>query len=453
MRDAANHVEVMLGEPHKAVVSMFVPVFIALMIAQINVFVDTVWCSSLGIDAMSAISTVSSIYFILVGIGNGIGIGVNVAISRRIGAGDFDGASKCASQTIVSMILVSLPIIPLLYFTFDPLVIAMGAEDVLEECRDYFIPVILLCTFTILNGVLAGTFRGEGAAKTSSMINIISAVFNMILDPVLIFGLGLGLLGAASATMISAIFAVSLSFIIYRSGGTVLKLRASRPEKAILWDVFYVGLPQTAELFIMGAMNIVLIAFVLRCGGTEGLAVYGMPWNIITLFMIPIHAFAAAMVPVCSSAIGQKDPGRLRTGYYFTAKTAFGVGVLLSIFIFLSAGVLLSIYTYSSSMSGYHDEMIHILRIYSLFLPFYGMIYVGSSMLSCLRKSPYALMSSFLRNVLLIILYAVAATHDMEWIYWSLCIGEILGGTFMLALAQWQFRIKYRKMVSEVPAV
>ena len=89
MSDATEHVEVMLGEPHKAVLSMFMPVFIALMIGQINVFVDTVWCSSLGVDAMSAISTVSSIYFVLVGIGNGIGIGVNVAISRRIGAGDY----------------------------------------------------------------------------------------------------------------------------------------------------------------------------------------------------------------------------------------------------------------------------------------------------------------------------------------------------------------------------
>ena len=70
------------------------------------------------------------------------------------------------------------------------------------------------------------------------------------------------------------------------------------------------------------------------------------------------------------------------------------------------------------------------------------------NMLSCLRKSPYALMSSFLRNVLLIYLYALSSAHTMEWIYWSLCIGEIIGGTFMMALAQWQFRLKYRKMTS-----
>ena len=448
MRDVANHVEVMLGEPHKAVLSMFVPVFIALMIAQINIFVDTVWCSSLGIDAMSAISTVSSIYFIIVGIGNGIGIGVNVAISRRIGAGDFEGASKCASQTIIAMVLISLPIIPILYLTFDTLITGMGAGDVLEECRDYFIPIILLCTFTILNGVLSGTFRGEGAAMTASKINILAAVFNMILDPILIFGLDMGLRGASCATMISAIFAVAISFVIYRNGGTAVKMRPSRLEKSILGDVFYVGFPQTAELFIMGAMNVVLITFVLRCGGTEGLAVYGMPWNLITLFMIPIHSFAAAMVPVCSSAIGQNDARRLRSGYYFTTRAAIIVGIGLALFIMVSAWGLLRIYTYSSGMDVYHDEMVHILRIYALFLPFYGMIYVGSSMLSCLRKSPYALMSSFLRNVLLIYLYALSSTHTMEWIYWSLCIGEIIGGTFMMALAQWQFRMKYRKMTS-----
>ncbi len=453
MSDATEHVEVMLGEPHKAVLSMFMPVFIALMIGQINVFVDTVWCSSLGVDAMSAISTVSSIYFVLVGIGNGIGIGVNVAISRRIGAGDYEGASKCASQTILAMIMLSLPIIPLVYFSFDSLIIAMGAEDVLEECRDYFVPIILLSTFTILNGVLSGTFRGEGAARTASKINIISAATNMVLDPILIFGLDLGLRGASLATMISAILFVVLSAIVYRSGGTFVRLRRTSPDRAILGDVFYVGLPQTAELIIMGLMNIVLISFVLRCGGTEGLAVYGMPWNLITLVMIPIHAFAAAMVPVCSSAIGQRDAARLRTGYYFTAKTAFAVGTALAVVIFLFAGILLRVYTHSSSISEYHDEMVHILRIYALFLPFYGMIYVGSSMLSCLRKSPYALMSSFLRNVLLIVLYAISSAHTMEWIYWSLCVGEIIGGTFMFALAQWQFRLRYRKMTANIPAV
>ncbi len=84
MRDAEGNVDIMLGDPRRAVLSMFFPLFIALLIGQLNAFVDAVWCSSLGMDAMSAISLCSSLYFITVGVGNGIGIGANVASSHTM---------------------------------------------------------------------------------------------------------------------------------------------------------------------------------------------------------------------------------------------------------------------------------------------------------------------------------------------------------------------------------
>ena len=93
MADAVTKgVQTMLGEPRRAVLSMVVPVFIALLIGYLNSLVDSVWCSSLGVNALSAINLVSSLYFFVVGIGNGIGVGLNVAISRRIGEGDRAGA-------------------------------------------------------------------------------------------------------------------------------------------------------------------------------------------------------------------------------------------------------------------------------------------------------------------------------------------------------------------------
>lgn len=446
MVDAGKNVDVMLGEPHRAVLSMFLPVFIALLIGQLNSFVDAVWCSSLGVEAMSAISVCSSLYFITVGIGNGIGIGANVAISRRIGAGDREGASRCASQTIIAMILISIPLIPVFYLILDPLYTAMGGGDIMDECIAYSTPIVLLCTFTMLNGVIAGTLRGEGAANLSTRINVIAAVCNMLLDPLFIFVFGLGLVGAASATVLSAVVAVAIAVVVYRSHSTYLNIRLSRPEKAILSDVFYVGLPQTAELVVMGLMNIILVSIVLYTGGTVGMAVYGIPWNFMTLAMVPVHALAAAMVPVCSSAIGQNDRDRMKAGYFFSARTAFVTASVMAAVIWIFAGTFMYLFTYTSDMAVYRDDMVHVIRIYVWFLSFYAMIFVGSSMLSCLRKSGYSLLSSFLRNVLLICLYLVATNHGMEAIYWSLTVGEIIGGAAMISLAHYFFRKKYRSM-------
>ena len=446
MFDTDRNVDVMLGEPRRAVLSMFLPVFIALLIGQLNTFVDAAWCSGLGLDAMSAITLCSSLYFMIVGIGNGIGIGANVAISRRIGAGDKDGAERCASQTIVTVILISFPLIPIFYFSLGPLFTAMGGQDVMEECMSYATPMVLMCTFTMLSGVIAGVLRGEGAANLSTAINVTSAVCNMLLDPLLIFVLGMGLTGASCATVLSSLIAVLLAVFIYRSRRTYLSLRYSKPEKAILYDVFYVGLPQTAELVVMGLMNLILVSIVVYTGGTDGLAIYGIPWNFMTLAMVPVHALAAAMVPVCSSAIGQRDRDRLKSGYYFSTASAFTVATVLALLIWVFADSCMMVFTYTNDMGMYRDEMVHVVRIYVRFLAFYGMIFVGSSMLSCLRKSGWSLMSSFLRNVMLIGLYLLASGHGMEWIYWSLTIGEIIGGVAMILLAQIMFQRKYRDM-------
>lgn len=141
---------------------MVVPVFIALLVGYLNTFVDSIWCSSLGVNALSAINLVSSLYFVIVGIGNGVGVGLNVAISRHIGAGDKAGAEKCASQTILAMIFLSLPLVPILYLAMDPLVSVLGGSGIMTEATEYLLPFVLLCPFTVMVGVICGSLRGRG---------------------------------------------------------------------------------------------------------------------------------------------------------------------------------------------------------------------------------------------------------------------------------------------------
>lgn len=443
-------VQTMLGEPRKAVLSMVGPVFVALLVGYLNTLIDSVWCSSLGVNALSAINLVSSLYFVVVGIGNGVGVGLNVAISRRIGAGDRQGAEKCASQTFLMMALMSLPFIPILFFAMNPLITALGGSGIMTEATDYLLPVVILCPFSIILGVICGALRGEGAVRLSTIINVSAALINIILDPIFIFVLDLGLFGASLATMVATIIAVIIGLYAYYSGTTYLRLRRSAPEREVLGNVAKVGIPQSIELNIMSLMNFFLIFFVIRCGGADGLAVYAAPWRIIYLALVPAEAVAMAMVPVCASAVGQRDAERLRNAFHFTVFLVMVMGIVVAFVLWVTSSISVLAFTYSDTMTGYRDAMAHALRIYSLMVPFYGLIYVGSSMLSSLAKSGYSLMSSLLRNILLIAMYAVASYHTMEWIYWSVTIGEIIGGLFMLALAYWQFGRKYRSMSTVV---
>lgn len=443
-----------MGEPKKAILSMVIPISISFLIGQINMFVDSMWCSSLGVNALSAISLVSSLFFLILGIGNGIGVGLNVSISRLIGAGDKAGAESRFAQIFVLMFAVSLPLIPALLFLMEPIVLLLGGSEILTECEEYLTPMFIFCSFTLMNGILSGAMRGEGAAKKSSFINMLSTLVNMVLDPILIFGCGLGLMGASLATMLSSIFASMMMLWYYYRHKTYLELKLNnfRFKRREISDVMYVGIPQMLEMNVMSLMNLALVSLVLSCGGSAGLAIYNTPWRVVSLVMVPAMAFAAAMVPVCSAAIGQKAPEKLRTGYYFTTKAAAFFGVLIAAIMALLASFVVLAFTYDSSMVEYRSEMARVVRIYAIFMPFYGLISVGSSMLSALKKSTFSLMSAFLRNVLLIIIFYIASLHDMNWFYWGLTIGEIVGAVLMMGLAQWQFSLRYREL-KQIPAV
>ncbi|MCQ2070392.1 MAG: MATE family efflux transporter [archaeon] len=435
-------VQMLLGDPRKAIRSMVVPIAISFLIGQVNLFVDSIWCSSLGVDALSSISLVSSLFFLMIGVGNGIGVGLNVSVSRLIGAGETDAAGRRIPQILVMMTLVSVPLGILMYFLMEPIVVLMGGADILDGCREYLTPLFLCCIFPIMSGVLSGAMRGEGAAKKTSLINSVSAVVNMVMDPLLIFGLGMGLMGASAATMVSSAFSVCTMLYLYRSGKMFLPLRLKgfRFEADAIKDVLYVGLPQMLEMNVMSLLNLVLVSLVINCGGPEGLTVYNMPWRAISLVMVPAQAFASAMVPVCSAAIGQRNAEKLGQGYRYTVRSASVFGVGMAALMALASPLVVLAFTYGGGMEIYRDEMARVICIYALFMPFYGLISVGSSMLSAMKKSPYALLSAFLRNVLLICIFLIASTQNMDWFYWGLTVGEIIGGFMMMGLAHWQYR-------------
>ncbi len=450
--DCKKNIQILTGEPKKAIKSLVVPILISIIVGQVNMFVDTIWCSGLGINALSAISLVASLYFLVVGIGNGIGIGASVAISRCIGANDREGASSRAVQTIVLMVLVSVCLIPILLLSMGPIISIMGGGAIMDDCIEYVTPMFVLCTFTILNGVISGLLRAEGATRKAMIVNIVSVFVNMILDPILIFGLDMGLQGASLATMLSSAVAVMIGLSWYFRGKTFISLDFNnfKFRKNELWDVLYVGIPQMIELNIMSVFNLILVSLVLSCGGPDGLAVYNTPWRLVSLAMVPATALGSAMIPVCSAAFGQKDINKAKVGFDYVIKTALSFSIIIAVIIALLSGEIVLLFTYQPGMDVYRDEMAKVICIYAIFMPFYGLVSVGSSMLQALRKSQYSLVSALLRNMMLVCIFMYACTVSMDAIYWGLTIGEIIGGLMMILLAKYEFRKKELTMIKPI---
>lgn len=137
--DAKN----MLGDPKTALRLMAVPMFVSLMVAQVNTFVDTFWCSSLGTVALAAVGIVTSFYLILSGIGSGIGIGISASVAAKVATRRKEEADNIASVSIKFMFVIGLLCIPIMLLIADPVLMAVGGTDTYDDGKAYGLPYYL----------------------------------------------------------------------------------------------------------------------------------------------------------------------------------------------------------------------------------------------------------------------------------------------------------------------
>lgn len=395
---------------------------------------------------MASISIVYPVFAAVMGIGSGLGIGASVAIARSIGRKDRREAEARGGQALLLFIITSIILTPILLLTMEYSIVLMGGAEILDLCIDYATPLYLATFVIILNGVITGVIRGEGAAKRSMYIQVLSAVVNIILDPILIYGFGMGVAGAAWATVIafSSSIVVGLYWYFVKND-MFLKITSFdiRYEKKAMASVLRVGLPEATELSAMNIFNIFLNFIVIVVMGTIGVALYSTGWRVVYLLMVPAQAVGAAMVSVCSAQYGAGLYTKVRKTYYYGTFITFGLSIIMSVILFIFADYAAMAFTYEEGLSQVRGEMAHMIRIFCILVPAMSLIYTGSSILLALDYANIALISSFLRNIMLVAFFAIAAyifnTGDSLW--WSLTIGEIIGGVVMLILALWKLGV------------
>ena len=441
-------IDVMLGDPKKALRSMLLPFMVSYMVIQINLLADTMWCAGLGAEANSAVSTMSPFVWIISDIGTGLGVGASVAIARAIGADDRERANRLCSQMVALTLFIGIAVTVLLYFTIGPSVRLIGAGDVEDGCIEYMMPMIVLSTFMILSGVFAGLIRAEGGARRVMILLMSVAVINIILDPILIYTLDMGLTGAGLATALATVPSVFVSIYWYAVGRLNLRidLHGYRPILSDIKDLLYVGVPKISESMVINVMSFVQRMFVIVCAGTIGVMIFNMPWRYVSVGIVPAIAICAAMVPICSAAMGQNDLEKAKCGFRYATKLALGISIPLTVLAFVFAEPLMIPFTLEESMRAIRPEFVETMRIYALIIPFWCMIELGSSIMQSLRKAQYAMVMSLVRNALICLLFVFACQYDMTAISLTLLLAEIFGGVTMYGLALYFVRRRTREM-------
>ncbi|KKM21922.1 hypothetical protein LCGC14_1630530, partial [marine sediment metagenome] len=242
-------VKMLLGEPKRAIVKLALPMIVAMSVQTIYNFVDAIWVSGLGADALSAVGFFFPFFFMTMAVATGIGLGGGSAISRRIGARDKKGAGNVAVHTVVIMLLAAILFtIPLFIFA-ERIFILLGAGRTIAMTVSYarvmFVGTLIIFFVNIANAIL----RSEGSVKRAMVAMVLGAVINIVLDPIFIYTFGLGVAGAAWATILSLFITSLLLFnwlFLKKDSYVSFSFRKFRFNREIVRDIIRVGLPASA---------------------------------------------------------------------------------------------------------------------------------------------------------------------------------------------------------------
>ena len=190
-------VKILLGDPKKAIIKLATPMIIAMSANTIYNLVDAIWVSGLGPDALAAVGFFFPFLFMAMALATGLGVGGAAAISRRIGARDKEGADNVAVHTIIIMLIMAV-IFTILFLVFAKEIFdLLGAGDVLEESTAYG-RVMFGGSITIFfMQVATAILRAEGDVNRAMYALMLGAGLNIVLDPLFIYTLEMGVVGAA----------------------------------------------------------------------------------------------------------------------------------------------------------------------------------------------------------------------------------------------------------------
>lgn len=425
-------VNILLGNPKRALIVFMGPALLSFMVQNTDMLIDTMWVSGLGSGALAAVGYVTPIFTIQCGIGAGVGVGASVIISNAIGEGNRDLANRILGQTILICILISAFMMILLTLFGESFLNMMSSGHYLDESISYLTPLIITCPCMILGLAFSNITRSEGGFKRVMLALILTALFNGIIDPLLIYGLDMGVTGAAWATGLSrgVCTLVLLSFMLSPKTYLKIDLNRFRISPKVVHGIFRVGIPATFSTALIAAINMILNTIITGIDPQFGIAAFGSMSKMFQFLIIPAMALGASLLPISSAAIGQKRYDKISEVYWNSIAMGLAMMTIIAIVVFIGAEQLTTIFTYSNQSPELKYQLILAFRSLTPVIAMYSMFYLASFLFQSLGRGVSGLMGIAIQNASIIVMVIIVTSlvKSMESFWISYSIGTIIGG-------------------------
>jgi len=382
------------------------PSIVSMMVASSYNIVDAIYVGRLGSEALAALTIAFPLMMISLAVGRGTGIGAASIISRCLGSGDHDGANKTAGVTISLTILTGALMAIIVLPNMVAVLRLFGAtESVLPPAKSYMSILAAFAVVEFFPLIISDIIRAEGNPMFASVALIISAVINIILDPIFIWGLGpipaMGIAGAAIATVIGRSIGGIVLLVYLVSGKTSYRFRPSYflPSPKIVAEIYRVGLASivhmTAGSVIMVLANRITIAF-----GIVPLAIRGVLFRTGSFAFMPCMGLGQGVLPLVGYNFGAKQKDRVGEVVIKASLVSLVWGVLCWVAVMLFSTEIMSIFNTDPQ---FLLEGVPALRIFALAFCAIGIQMILSSFFQGIGKGIPSMVLASARQILFLL--------------------------------------------------
>lgn len=434
----------------KLMLSMGIPIIISMMLQALYNIVDSAFVSNMegGELALNALTLAFPVQMLMVAIGIGTGVGVNVALARSLGQENEEKAARVAGNAIFLGIIIT---VVFMLFGIFGVEFYVSTQTSNAEIFDMAVTYLRICCvispgivfFSIFEKLLQST----GLSLQSTISQITGAVINIILDPIMIYGLlgcpAMGVAGAAYATVIGQIASFLIAmFFHFKSNKSIKKgIKYMKPNAGIIKEIYVIGLPAIIAQALMSVMtygiNIILV------GVSESLVTaYGLYYKIQQFILFAAFGLRDAITPIVSFSFGMRNKKRITEGIKYGIIYTLAIMVIGTVVLELIANPLCSLF----GLSGATESLcISATRIISLSFVFAGINVALQGVFQALGNGISSLVLSVCRQLLFVLPvawgFSLLIKPDLEnaWIVWlTFIISEfltaVIAGLLMLKI-------------------
>lgn len=413
----------------KLILTMSLPIMASMLVQALYNIVDSVFVAQISENALTAVSMAFPLQNLMIAVSTGTAVGVNALLSRNLGAKNYERVNHIANHAVFLAVMSYLLFVVIGFFGAEPF---FRSQTDIEEIVVYGTQYTRICLcFSV--GLFVQMFferilQATGRTVASMVTQMLGAIINIILDPILIFGMfglpAMGVAGAAVATVAGQIVGAIVGVIINEKKNKEVKiqLKGFRPDFALIKQIYGIGIPSIIMASIGSVMNYGMNRILLGFTSTAA-AVFGVYFKLQSFVFMPVFGLNNGMIPVISYNYGAGNRERVVKAVKTSAVMAVGI-MLMGLLVFQTIpGLLLNMFDASETML---EIGMPALRTISLSFLFAGFGIACSGTFQALGKAFFSMLMSIARQLLVLLpaAYVLSLSGKVALVWWAFPIAE-----------------------------